>query len=100
MLTDRLVADALGRLSAYDREEGGWRRDLARPYLPLSVGAAAAVIAAFLWLPKTAIPHADGPTADAYGLAPNEPLGAVMMSSEDAPTMAVLLATHISERAP
>jgi len=94
------VADALGRLSAYDRKVEGWRRDLARLYLPLSVGAAAAVIAAFLWLPKTAIPQADGPTVDAYGLAPNDPLGAAMMSSEDAPTMAVLLATRISERAP
>jgi len=100
VLEDRLVADALGRLSAYDRSAGGWRRELARLSLPFSVGAAAAVVAALLWLPKHAVePPVEAPAANAFGLAVGDRLGAVMMSSEAAPTMAILFATH-TERVP
>jgi hypothetical protein len=100
-LTDRLVTDAAGRLSAYRRARTRWWHGLARFSTPLFVGAAAAVIAAVLLLPELA-DDLTGSTSPAavYGLAPDDPLAALFLTSEDAPTMAMLLATPAAERAP
>lgn len=100
-LTDRLVMDAVGRLSGYRSGGARWWHGLVRFSTPLTVGAAAAVIAAVLWLPELA-DEVTGSTSPAavYGLAPNDPLAALFVTSEDAPTMATLIATPTSERAP
>lgn len=100
-LTERLVADAAGRLSEHRSLAARWWRGLARVATPVAVGAAAAVIAAFLWLPDVAgVPAADQRPAAVYGLAPSDPLAAPLVASPEAPTIATLMATQTSERAP
>ncbi|MBI3981303.1 MAG: hypothetical protein HY337_00200 [Gemmatimonadetes bacterium] len=99
-LTSRLVTDAADQLSAYRSARTRWWRGLARLSTPLTVGAAAAVVAALLWLPEVA----DEPTgvtlpATLYGFAPNDPLAALFVTSAEAPTMATLLATPTKEGA-
>lgn len=99
-LTDRLVTDAAGRLSAYRMAGTRWWNALARFSMPLVVGAAAAVVAALLWLPAVAGEPARGSSPETlYGFTPNEPLAALFVTSADAPTMATLMATPTSERA-
>lgn len=100
-LTDRLVTDAAGPLSAY--RSAGTRRwhGLARFSTPLTVGAAAAVIAAVLWLPEVAgQPARSGSPESLYAFAPNDPLAAPFVTSAAAPTMATLMATPTLERTP
>lgn len=100
-LTDRLVMDAAGRLSAYRSGGTRWWHRLVRFSTPLTVGAAAAVIAVLLWLPEVAREPAGGTSPAAfYGFAPNDPLAALFVTSAAAPTMATLMATPTSERAP
>lgn len=100
-LTDRLVTDAAGPLSAYRSAGTRWWHRLARYSTPLTVGAAAAVIAALLWLPEVAgAPAGRTSPAAPYGLAPSDPLAALFVTSAAAPTMATLMATPNSERAP
>jgi len=99
-LTERLVEDAAGRLSA---SRGGvrWWSSLARYATPLLIGAAAAVIASFLWLPETArTPPVVASPASVYGLTPNDPLGVLFVSSTEAPTMATVMATSTLELRP
>lgn len=100
-LTKRLVVDAAGKLSAYRRPATPWWRGLARVATPMAVGAAAAVVAALLWLPAAVdVPAAAPPPATVYGLAPSDPLAAPLVASPEAPTIATLMATQTSERAP
>lgn len=100
-LTDRLVRDAAGRLSAYRSVGTRWWHGLARFATPLFVGAAAAVIAVLLWLPEAAgEPAGDTSPAALYGFAPNDPLATLFVTSAVAPTMATLMATPTSEGAP
>jgi hypothetical protein len=99
-LTARLVTDAAGRLNAYRR--GRTRRwyGLARYSTPLFVGAAAAVVAALLWLPEVADEPTRGVAATTiYGLAPGDPLAALFTSTEP-PTMVTVMATSTLERTP
>jgi hypothetical protein len=100
-LTDRLVTDAAGRLSVHRSAGRSWWRGLARFSTPLTVGAAAAVIAALLWLPEVGGEPPGGTSpATLYGFAPNDPLAAPFVMSAAVPTMATLMATRTSERAP
>ena len=100
-LTDRLVMDAAGRLSAYRSAGTRWWHGLVPFSTPLTVGAAAAVIAALFWLPEVPGEPARGSSpATLYGFAPNDSLAALFVTSADAPSMATLLATPNSERAP
>jgi hypothetical protein len=92
-LTDRIVGRTARRPSVF--------ASLARFSAPLSVGAAAALVAGLIWL-STSARHAPGgasPTSP-YGFALNDPLAAPFVLSAAAPTMATLLATRTSERAP
>ncbi len=98
-LTQRVVTDAASRLSAYRNAGTCWWHRLARFATPLTVGAAAAVIAAVVWLPEVG----PGPTSDTssgalYPWAPNDPLAAPFVTSAAAPTVATLLATPTLER--
>ncbi len=98
-LTDRLVTDAVGRLQAYRSTGSPWWRGIAHYSTPLSLGAAAAVIASVRWLPGVAS-GAAAPTAPAalYGLVPSDPLAALFMLSAEAPSVATLMATPTVER--
>jgi hypothetical protein len=99
-LTDRLVADATGPLSVYRGVRTRWWDGLARFSTPLTVGAAAAVIATLLWLPEVGRDPAGGTSpAPLYGFTPNDPLAVLFVTSSAAPTMATLIATSTSERA-
>lgn len=98
-LTERVVADAAGRLSAYRCAGTRWWHRLARVSTPLTVGAAAAVIAALLWRPEVAGEPGTSP-ATLYGFVPNDPLVAPFITSAAAPTMATLMATPTLERTP
>ncbi|HYT70999.1 MAG TPA: hypothetical protein VEK78_06410 [Gemmatimonadales bacterium] len=98
-LTERVMTDAAGRLSAY-RNAGTrlWHR-LARFATPLTVGAAAAVIAAVVWLPEVGPePTRDTSPGTPYALAPDDPLAGPFVTSAAAPTMATLMATPTLER--
>lgn len=100
-LADRLVRDAAGRLRAYRSGGTRWSHSLARYSAPLTVGAAAAVIAALLWLPEVGgEPAGRASPATLYGFAPNDPLAALFVTSAAAPTMATLMATPTSETTP
>jgi hypothetical protein len=99
-LTERLVADAADPLHAYRSATTRWWRGLTRLSTPLTIGAAAAVIAALLWLSD--MPGGSpGSTsaATAYGFTPNDPLAVLFVTSPAAPTMATVIATSTSERA-
>lgn len=99
-LTDRLVGDAAARRSAYRSVRVRWWYGLVRFSTPLTVGAAAAVIAALRWLPQVAgEPARGGSPATLYGFAPKDSLAVLLVTSAEAPTMATLLATPTSERA-
>jgi hypothetical protein len=99
-LTERLVADAAGKLTAYRRPATPWWRGLGRVATPMAVGAAAAVVAALLWLPDAqGTPAASPPTITVYGLAPSDPLAGPLVASAAAPTIATLMATPTSESA-
>ncbi len=98
-LTERVVSDAAGRLSAYRSAATRWWHRLARFSTPLTVGAAAAVIAAVVWLPAVEPqPGSDTSPGTLYALAPDDPLAAPFVTSTVAPTMATLLATPTLER--
>jgi hypothetical protein len=93
-LTNRLVTDAAGRLSAYRSAGIPWWHGLSRFSAPLAVAAAAAVIAAVHWLPNVAAePGRGSSAATLYGFAPIDPLAAPFVTSAAAPTMATLIAT-------
>jgi len=98
-LTERVVTDAASRLSAYRNPGTRWWHRLARFATPLTVGAAAAVIAAVVWLPEVG-PDLTSDTSPGtlYVLAPDDPLAAPFVTSAAAPTMATLLATPTLER--
>ena len=85
-LTERLVRDATGPLSAY-------RHRLARLAAPLAIAAAAAWLAALLWLPPV-----EGVPTTPYDLAPRDPLAALLAASPDAPTMAAVIAVSMPEQ--
>ena len=98
-LTERVMTDAAGRLSAYRSAGTRWWHGLARFATPLTVGAAAAVIATLVWLPKVGRePTSDTPPGTLYALAPDDPLAGPFVTSTDAPTMATLMATPTLER--
>jgi hypothetical protein len=98
-LTERVVTDAAGRLSAYRSAGTRWWHRLARFSTPLTVGAAAAVIAAVVWLPEVASePTRDTSPGTLYALAPDDPLTGPFVTSAAAPTMATLMATPTLER--
>lgn len=100
-LTERLVADAAGTLREYRRPAAPWWHGLARVATPMAIAAAMAVVAALLWLPDAAgVPAADRPPVTVYRLAPSDPLAAPLVASPEAPTIATLMATQTSERAP
>ena len=97
-LTERLVTDAAGPLSAHRSTGTRWWCILARFSTPLTFGAAAAAIAALLWLPEVAgRPSPSSAPATLYGFAPNDPVVALFVTSADAPTMAMLMATPTKE---
>ncbi len=98
-LTERVVTDAAVRLSAYRSAGKRWWRRLARFSTPLTVGAAAAVIAAVVWLSEVASePRRDTSPGTLYALAPDDPLAGPFVTSAAAPTMATLMATPTLER--
>jgi hypothetical protein len=99
-LTDRLVTDAAGTLSAYRSAGTRWWHRPAQFAAPLAIGAVAAVIAALLWLPEVPGNSAEVTAPAALlGSAPNDPLAVLFVTSAVAPTMATVLATSTSERA-
>ena len=99
-LTDRVVSDAAGRLIVYRSAGIRWWHHLARFSTPLTVAAAAAVIAAVAWLPEVASePTRDTSRGTLYALAPDDPLAGPFVTSAAVPTMATLLATHTLEHA-
>ena len=98
-LTERVVTDAAGRLSANRSAGTRWWHRLARFATPLTIGAAAAVIAAVVWLPEVASePTSDTSPGTLYALAADDPLAGPFVTSTAAPTMATLLATPTVER--
>ncbi|MBI4500522.1 MAG: hypothetical protein HY700_05115 [Gemmatimonadetes bacterium] len=98
-LTDRVVTDAAGQLSEYRNAGRHWWRGLAHFSTPLTVGAAAAVIAAVVWLPEVGPePRRDTLPGILYALAPADPLAGPFVTSTAAPTMATLMATPTLER--
>ena len=100
VLTERVVTDAAGRLSAHRSDGTRWWRRLARFSAPLTVGAAAAVIAAVVWLSQVG-PKAtrDASPGTLYALAPDDPLAGLFVTSAAVPTMATLMATPTLEHA-
>lgn len=98
-LTDRLVTDAVDRLSSYRSAGRRWWQRPARFFLPLSLGAAAAVIAALIWLPDIADESVEDLSATSlYGFAPGDSLGAAFVTSAAPPTLETLMITPTSER--
>ena len=98
-LTERVVTDAAGRLSAYRGAGTRWWHCLARFSTPLTVGAAAAVIAAVVWLPEVGSePTRDTSPGTPYASALDDPLAGPFVTSTVAPTMATLMATPTLER--
>jgi hypothetical protein len=90
-LTDRVMA------TTYRKVAKGWWRDVGRFALPLTIGAAAAVIVALIWQPGIARePVQDSSRATIYGFAPADPLAVVLLTSTTPPTVATLIG--ISER--
>lgn len=98
-LTQHLVVDARDQLRQYKRDTSRRWHGLARFCIPLSVGAAAALIIALLRLPD-AVRHRPEPASPAsvYSFTPTDPLAALFATSAAAPTMAMLLSTPTSER--
>jgi hypothetical protein len=69
--------------------------------LPLTIGAAAAVIVALIWRPgigREPPPVQDSARATLYGFAPADPLAVVLLTSTTPPTVATLIG--ISEGSP
>ena len=85
-LIDRLVVSTYGRRGA-----PRWWHGLSRFSVPLGIAAAAALVAALVWRPEVSAPPS------LYGLAPNDPLATLFVTSAVAPTMATLFAISISE---
>ena len=98
-LTERVMTDAAGRLSAYRNAGIPWWCRLGRLATPLTLGAALAVIAAVMWLPAVG-PELTSDTSPGtlYALAWDDPLAGPFVSSTAAPTMATLMATSTLER--
>lgn len=98
-LTDQIVANAAGRLNAYRGVGKGWLHAIARLSMPLTAGAAAAVIAALVWRPHIVREPPQASPATVYGFAPADPLAAPFVMSAAPPTMATLMALPTSESA-
>ena len=98
-LTHRLVADAGNQLRDYRSGKGRWRHELARFFIPLTIGAAAAVVIALLRLPDS-VGHSAEPASPAsvYGFTPSDPLAALFVTSAAVPTIATLFSPPTSER--
>lgn len=97
-LTGRLVMVAAGRLRAYRRDRRRWWHGLSRLSAPLTLAAAASVVAALLWLPEVRGEGPEGARATTvFGLAPASPLADRLLDSPTAPTMATLFVTPTSE---
>jgi len=100
-LTDRVVANAGSQLGEYRNAASRPWHGLARFSVPLTIGAATAVIVALLWLPhrdRNVPERASAVTV--YGLTPADPLAAQFIIAAAPPTMATLLATLTLERTP
>lgn len=97
-LADRIVSDASTRLREYRQAGPSWWHRLSRMSTPLTLAAAASVVAAFLWLPEA--PDA-GPTDTGvpavFGLAPTGPLADWLVAAPAPPTMATLIAIPTPE---
>jgi len=97
-LTDRLVVEAAGRLRAYRRGGRRWWQGLSRLSVPMTLAAAASVVAALFWLPDVRGEGSDDAWATTvFGLAPAGPLADRLLGSPTAPTMATLIVTPASE---
>lgn len=98
-LTQRVVADARDRLRQQRSDTSRLRHWLARFSIPLTVGAAAAVIIALLRLPDSVrhAPETSSP-ASVYGYTLSDPMAALFVASAAVPTMATLLSPLTSER--
>jgi hypothetical protein len=97
-LTNRIVDDGLPVLKALREERREWWSDIARFSTFLAVGASAATIAALFLMP-TGIPATTPvPTADAYGLAPDDPLAVTLVLGEAPPSLEMLMAVRTAER--
>ncbi|HEV8400260.1 MAG TPA: hypothetical protein VGQ18_10525 [Gemmatimonadales bacterium] len=100
-LTDRVVTNAGSRLREYRNATSRPWQGLARLSIPLTTGAAAALIVALLWLPQRDRNVPERASAvTVYGLTPADPLAALFITAAAPPTMATLLATLTLERTP
>ena len=99
-LTDRLVMDAVHRLSTYDNAGARWWYPIARHSTVLTVGAIAVVIAGLLWLPGVMGGTRSSSPTTPYGFAPRDPVAVLFVTSADAPSIATLFNTLTSERTP
>lgn len=100
-LADRLVLDAAGRLRAHRRGNRRWWLGLSRLSTPITLAAAASVVAALLWLPEVEGEGPDGGRATTvFGLAPTDPLADRLVGSPTAPTMATLIVPPTPEASP
>src|SRR6266542_474287 len=88
-----------GERNKYRENRGPLSRPPVGCATPLTVGAAAAVIAAVVWRPEVGPePTRDTSPGTPYALAPDDPLAGPFVTSAAAPTMATLMATPTLER--
>jgi len=96
-LTDRIVTDARADLRMYGVSRRKWWSEIAQFSTILALGATAAVFASALLLPWDGSGEVEGPTADAYGLAPDDPLAVTLVSGEAPPALEFLMAVRTAE---
>ena len=94
----RIVDDGIPVLRTFQRERREWWTGIARFSTVLAVGASAATIAALFMMPTGNPPITPVQTADAYGLAPNDPLAVTLVLGEAPPSLETLMAVRIAER--
>ena len=94
----RIVDDGIPVLRTFRRERREWWTGIARFSTVLAVSASAATIAALFLMPTGNPAMTPVQTADAYGLAPDDPLAVTLVLGEAPPSLETLLAVRIAER--
>lgn len=97
-LTNRIVDDGLPVLQALREERREWWSGMARFSRVLAAGASAATIAALFLMPTGIPAMTPVQMADAYGLAPDDPLAVTLVSGEAPPSLETLMAVRTAER--
>ena len=94
----RIVDDGIPVLRTFRRERREWWTGIARFSTVLAVSASAATIAALFLMPTGNPAMTPVQTADAYGLAPDDPLAVTLVLGEAPPSLETLMAVRIAER--